>query len=323
MKHIEITVDEDKCGKRLDQFLADELSELTSSQIKKLISSSCILLNGESVKSSHHVHAGEHIEVNIPDVKSCEITPENIPLNIVYEDEDIVVINKAANMVVHPAQGNYTGTLVNALMHHCKDLSGVGGEHKPGIVHRLDKGTSGLMIAAKNDVAHLGLSKQFEKRTIKKYYYALIYGTLQNKQGEYNTSLGRSKNERKRMSSYTNQPREALTKWRIIERFGPYLTLVEIRLLTGRTHQIRVHFSEDNHALVGDDTYGSSKQPRRVPEGKVRKAVSSFTRVALHSHRLIFEHPRSGELLEFTADLPEDIETLLTTCRELQDESTD
>jgi 23S rRNA pseudouridine1911/1915/1917 synthase len=223
------------------------------------------------------------------------------------------VINKSVDMVVHPAPGNFTGTLVNALLAHCKDLSGIGGELKPGIVHRLDKGTSGVMVVAKNDAAHLGLSQQFKDRTVTKIYGALVYGAPKDR-GRIDKEIGRSLGDRKKMSTETKKGRAAYTEWKVLERYGKYLSWLEVNLGTGRTHQIRVHLTDLGHPLVGDSQYGRGG-PHRVPEGLLREALEGFERPALHAWKLSFKHPRTREVLEFEAPIPNDLQELLEKLR--------
>lgn len=294
-------------GMRFDLFLSNAVDELTRSSAKRLIEDGQAKVGGLVKKASYSLQSGDLIEVNIlpPDLPSNE--PESIPLDIIFEDEDVVVVNKAAGMVVHPAVGNLSGTLVNALLAHCGDLSSVGGEIRSGIVHRLDKGTSGLIIAAKNDRAHLELSKQFELRKVKKIYGALVLGHLRFDEGSFDSPIGRSSRNRKKISSNTSKAREAHTKWKVLERFGKMLSWVEVRILTGRTHQIRVHFSEAGNPLVGDEEYGGRSRVRGIPDEFVREMIRAIDRPMLHSWKLEIAHPKSGEMMKFEAPLPADI----------------
>lgn len=301
-------------GMRLDVYLAAQDLPLTRSMAKELIEKGLVLVNGAAAKASHHVRVGESIDVTIPMPEEPHAVPQDIPLDIIFEDSDIIVVNKSADMVVHPAAGNPSGTLVNALLAHCRDLSGVGGELKPGIVHRLDKGTSGVMVAAKNDEAHLKLSQQFQDRTVTKVYGALVYGAAMDDTGEIDTPIGRSMGDRKKMSTSTKKGRVAFTAWKVLERFGRDLAWLEINLGTGRTHQIRVHLADIGHPLVGDLTYGKGG-PNRIKPGVLRAAVAAFARPALHAWRLSFDHPRTGERVQFEAPLPRDLKELLERLR--------
>ncbi|MBI4126510.1 MAG: RluA family pseudouridine synthase [Deltaproteobacteria bacterium] len=301
-----IVIDEKLSGERLDIVLTRKISNTTRSQAKRLIEAGHVTIGGHPLKPSHTSRRGEVIDVVIPPPVPSHLEAETIPLDILYEDDDLLVINKPAGLVVHPAAGHPRGTLVNALLAHCGKLSTIGGEHKPGIVHRLDKGTSGVMVVAKNDATHFHLSRQFADRTVTKVYVALVHGSLKAESGQFTTALGRSMRDRKKISSHTRKGREATTLWRVLERFASFYTLVEVRLLTGRTHQIRVHFSEARHPLVGDETYGG-----RIPDfGRV------FQRPALHAFRLTFLHPTIEREMTFEAPLADDFRTLLEWHRE-------
>lgn len=297
-------------------YLAGQDLPLTRSMAKGLIDDGLVAVGGKRAKASHHVLEGEQIEVAIPEPQQPLARPEDIPLDIIYEDSDIIVVNKSADMVVHPAVGNYGGTLVNALLYHCKDLSGVGGELKPGIVHRLDKGTSGVIVAAKNDEAHLSLSSQFKDRTVTKIYGALVYGVPAEKSGVIDKPIGRSLGDRKKMSTRTKKGRLSLTEYTILEAFGRYISWLEINLGTGRTHQIRVHMTEMGHPLVGDPTYGRGGV-NRLPKGAWRDAVAGFDRPSLHAWRLTLYHPLTGERMTFEAPLPDDLQQLLKKLRKI------
>ncbi len=296
----------------MDVFLASELKNVTRARAQKLVDGGFVLINGRVAKSSHKVKSGEDIRVEIPPPEMHDVFPEEIPLKVLFEDSDIIVVDKPADMVVHPAHGNWKGTLVNALLAHCKDLSGIGGELKPGIVHRLDRGTSGVIVAAKNDVAHVELSRQFKAREIKKIYKALVYGNVKNESGAIDTPIGRSVKDRKKFSARTRKGRVALTEWKVLKRYGTDLTLLEIKLHTGRTHQIRVHFAEAGHALVGDALYGGgARQAKRISDGGRRAVVEAFGRPALHAAKIGFEHPTKKKWMEFEAPLPHDFKELL------------
>ncbi|MBU4484815.1 RluA family pseudouridine synthase [bacterium] len=302
-------------GLRIDSLLAKVYPEFTRSYFRKIIDLNLVAINGKLAKPSHKSEGNDLIEFEIPLPEKIDTNPEKIELDVIYEDHDIIVINKAAGMVVHPAAGNYSGTLVNALLHHCKDLSGIGGELKPGIVHRLDKGTSGAIIAAKNDKAHLALSKQFKDREVKKIYYALVFGVPKEKSGIIDKPIGRHLKDRKKHSSITSKGRDAITEWKLKKAFDVGLSWLEIRLRTGRTHQIRVHLSEMRHPLVGDDVYGSARQVNRLQDINVRSIISEAKRPILHAYELEITHPTSNERMSFKAEFPEDIRTLLLELR--------
>ena len=295
-------------GKRLDHFLCFKKGiGLSRSQIKKLIGDGYVEVNKEIPKSSYKVKADDRIIVNIPSPKKLEVEPEKISLDVVYEDKDLIVVNKSRGMVVHPAAGNYSGTLVNALLYHCQDLSGIGGVLRPGIVHRLDKDTSGLLVIAKNDFTHQALSGQFKDKQIFKQYIALVHGALNQDSGAVATKVGRHPRHRKKMAVISSfetkvKGREALTYFRVLEKFKNY-TLVELTLKTGRTHQIRVHLTSIGHAIVGDPIYGHKKEEFKV-SGQL-----------LHAARLGFTHPRTGEYCEFEKEMPRDMREVIRRLR--------
>lgn len=322
MKETEATpftlkVDKDSAGKRLDVFLSEHLPTCSRSSVKRLFEKKLISSSHTSkLKPSLIVEEGMCFELVLPAPETIDVKPEAIDLDILYEDADIIVLNKQAGIVVHPAKGSPSGTLVNALLSHCKDLSGIGGELKPGIVHRLDKGTSGVMVAAKNDLAHQGLSEQFSSRSLSKTYLAFIYGKPKEEQGSFSQAIGRSQRDRKKYSQHTLKPKEALTTWKVVERFSCGVTLVEIALHTGRTHQIRVHFSEAAFPLLGDVTYGGEKQVNRIQSKRLKAYLSTLSRPALHSFQLTLSHPRTQERLHFKAPLPQDLQELLDVLRE-------
>ena len=295
-----LLIDEEARGRRLDVFLADTEKELSRSHIQKLIEGGAVLVNGRAVKANYKLRAGDSVEVHVPEAQEWKILPEAIPLDVLYEDEDIIVINKARGMVVHPAAGVSSGTLVNALLYHCKDLSGINGVIRPGIVHRLDKDTSGVMVAAKNDAAHVDLAEQIRLKTAHRIYQALVLGTIAEEKGVIRAPIGRHPTERKKMAVVPNG-KEATTHFRVLERFSSY-TFVECRLQTGRTHQIRVHMAYIGHPLLGDPKYGK-KSPFAI-EGQ-----------ALHSAELMLTHPRTKERLRFAATMPADMEEILRTLR--------
>jgi len=297
---------------RLDQFISGHLPDLTRSYLKKLIDDGKVLLNGVPAKAGVRLRGGEKIDVTLPPPASIEVLPENIPLKILYEDSHLVVIDKPSGLVVHPAPGHAGGTLVNALLYHCHDLSGIGGELRPGIVHRLDKDTSGVMLVTKDEKAHHRLAQQFKAHTITRRYVALLFGLLQSDTGMVDRAIGRHTTDRKKMSGSTRHGRRAVTHWRVLERFDDErLTLVELRLETGRTHQIRVHMSEMNFPVVGDPVYGHSGRIETVKDPLLRKKLRALGRQALHARLLGFIHPATGEYMEFESELPDDMKDIL------------
>lgn len=296
-----IIITENEAGMRADVALA-QLLEITRSNMQKLLEEGRAVRGQKVIKSNYRIKAGEEILVDLPEPQPLDVQPEDIPLNIIYEDDDVVVVNKARGMVVHPAAGNYNGTLVNALLYHCKNLSGINGVIRPGIVHRLDKDTSGIMICAKNDSAHLSLSEQIQSKTAQRTYLAVVRGNVKNDSGIIETQIARDKNDRKKMAVVAEGGRQAITEYEVAERFGKY-TVVRCRLKTGRTHQIRVHMEYLGYPLVGDPKYSPMKTPFAI-NGQ-----------ALHSLTLSFTHPRTGERLTFEAPLPEDMQKILTRLR--------
>ncbi len=299
-------------GQRIDLFLAqfEATSELSRSRIQELIRSGHILVDDVPVKSHTKLSGGEKILITLPDPRPLDLLPEAIPLDILYEDHDLIVLNKPAGLVVHPGAGNASGTLVNALLHHCRDLSGIGGVERPGIVHRLDRETSGVIVAAKNDAAHRDLSAQLKNRQVRKIYLAVARGVVRDDSGRIEEPIGRHDRHRKKMTVHPARGREALTLYRVKERFEGF-TLLSLRLKTGRTHQIRVHLAHLHHPIVGDSVYGG-KKPGEIRIGTRRMQVA---RQMLHAHILGFTHPRTGEYREFTAPVPEDIEAALSFLR--------
>jgi len=298
---------------RLDQFLAQALAAVSRAQLKRLIDEQRILVDGKPAKAGLKLKGGEVVSVLLPEPEPVETPPQDIPLDILYEDHDLIVINKPAGLVVHPAPGHSGGTLVNALLYHCRDLSGVGGELRPGIVHRLDKDTSGVMVATKNDVSHRGLAAQFKRHTIKRRYVALVHGLLMESEGTIDQPIGRHPIQRKKMSGHSRRGRCAVTHWRTLARFDEErLSLVELTLETGRTHQIRVHFSERNHPLVGDPTYGRNDRLRGLKDAVLKQRLQQLGRQALHARLLGFEHPVRGDYLEFVGSLPEDLREIVS-----------
>lgn len=305
-----LTIPNEFSGMRTDAALASLLKTLTRSQIQKLIDAGLVLVDGKPAKASKRLSGGEEVTVKIPPPEPIELVPEEIALSIIYEDDHIVVINKPPGMSVHPGAGTRTGTLVNALLVRCHGLSGIGGKLRPGIVHRLDKDTSGVMVVAKNDLAHNCLASQFKARTVKKKYLAVVLGRLRGDHGYFEKPIGRHPTHRMKMTTSVRGAKEAFTEWRVIERL-PAATLVEVYPKTGRTHQIRVHFKEHGHPILGDRLYG----PRKYPTDVLERVASKLKRQALHASSLSFKHPLTGEDVEFHAPLAEDIEEILQLLR--------
>jgi 23S rRNA pseudouridine1911/1915/1917 synthase len=308
-----ITVPADAEDLRLDRFLVSVLA-LSRSQIQRLIKDGCVLVAGRTAKSNQAVKPGQAIAIDVPELIDPAPQPEALALPIVYQDRDLIVVDKPAGMVVHPAAGHASGTLVNALLHHVDDLSGIGGEKRPGIVHRLDKGTSGLMVVAKHDKAHEELSRQFAEREVEKEYLALVWGEVMAGR-RIDTPIGRDPNNRKKMSSESarlRRTRAAVTRIVRAEHFGRMLTMTQVAIHTGRTHQIRVHLSAIGHPIVGDALYGGVH--RRVP-GDLR-AVTHLDRPFLHAAHLVFQHPEDGRKMDFVSALPEDLQKVLDELRE-------
>lgn len=303
-------------GIRLDIYLAQALPDLSRSRAQQLIQKGHVRVQGQAVKASHKVAAGEEVMVIIPRPQPSAVPAERIPLEVVYEDADLLVINKPRGMVTHPAPGSPTGTLVNAVLAHCKDLSGIGGELRPGIVHRLDKGTSGLLVVAKHDTAHLHLAQQIQARTAQRRYLALLHGDLRPDRREIDAPIGRHPIDRKRMAVTDRHSRPARTTLVVQERFGDF-TLAEALLHTGRTHQIRVHAAYIGHPVVGDPVYGQRIARRQAPrhDAALQALLEGLGGQALHAYSLTFAHPRTGEALHFSVPLPEGIQRLLDYLR--------
>jgi 23S rRNA pseudouridine1911/1915/1917 synthase len=300
------TVPPDADGARLDRFLVSVIGDHSRSQIQRLIKDGSVRVAGRPVKPNHAVRSGQDVAVDIPEPVDATPQAEALPLRIVYQDRDLVVVDKPAGMVVHPAAGHGSGTLVNALLHHVTDLSGIGGERRPGIVHRLDRGTSGLMVVAKNDRAHDELARQFRDREVEKEYVALVWGVVQAGR-RIDAPIGRDPVQRKKMSARARRSRSAVTRIVAAEVLNPAVTLARVAIHTGRTHQIRVHLSAIGHPIVGDSLYGGVR--RRVP-GDVR-AVTHLERPFLHAARLAFTHPADGRRMEFESPLPDDLQRVL------------
>ncbi|MET3194383.1 RluA family pseudouridine synthase [Bacillus sp. OAE603] len=294
-------VEEEQHLERIDTFITAQNEEWSRSQVQIWLKEDLVLVNGEKVKRNYKVKQGDEISVSVPDPKPLEIIAENIPLEIYYEDSDVIVVNKPRGMVVHPALGHETGTLVNALMYHCKDLSGINGILRPGIVHRIDKDTSGLLMVAKNDVAHEKLAEQLREKTTVRKYIAIVHGVIQHEEGTIDAPIGRDKSDRQSMTVTEENAKEAVTHFKVLERFEEF-TLVECQLETGRTHQIRVHMKYIGFPLAGDPKYG----PRKTID---------IDGQALHAAVLGFKHPRTGEYMEFSSPIPKVMEDVLENLR--------
>lgn len=289
-----IYITEEQEGERVDKFLAEAEETLSRSFIQKLIKDGKVLVNGSSVKARYEVTTGDEITLNIPELTEPEALPENIPFDILYEDADLIVVNKPKGMVVHPAAGHYSGTLVNALLFHCgKELSGINGVMRPGIVHRIDRDTTGALVVCKNDVAHASLAEQLKVHSITRKYYAIVHGEIREENGIVDAAIGRHPTDRKKMSVFCKNGKSALTHYRVLARGHGY-SYVECQLETGRTHQIRVHMASIHHPVLGDRVYGPERCPFSYLEGQT-----------LHAGVLGFLHPSSGKYMEFSAPIPE------------------
>lgn len=313
-KPFSINIPEKESGKRLDQFIAESDLNLSRSRAKDLIQKHYILLNQKPAKPSTHIKGGDWITGILPEPEPISLKPEAIPLNILYEDPFIIVVDKPAGLVVHPAYGNPSGTLVNALLEHCKDLSEIRGSLRPGIVHRLDKDTSGVMVVAKEDEAYQHLVHQFKARTIEKVYLALVYGRLKQEEGLIDSAIGRHPSERKKMSTHTKKGRAAITRWKKIEEIGNY-SLLEIYPQTGRTHQIRVHLASIGHPILGDPIYGRKGRVGSIHDLSLKEGIKKLNRQALHAYQLGFIHPKTGEKVRFISPIPQDIKDVLEWLR--------
>jgi 23S rRNA pseudouridine1911/1915/1917 synthase len=290
---------------RVDFFLSQKNIGFSRSQIKKIIDDGFVLSGTHSLKAKYRVKDGEQIKVIMPPTRKLNVEGENIPLDVVYEDSSVIIINKPHGMVVHPAAGNFSGTMVNALLYHCKDLSGIGGVERPGIVHRLDKDTSGLLMVAKDDRSHQMLTKQLQERTILRKYIAIVDGKMKENFGTIDKEIGRHTKDRKKMSTVTRKGRESVSKFKVLQRFSK-ASLIEVILKTGRTHQIRVHLSSIGYPLLGDKVYGGRK---------IRSAGSIIKRQALHAALLGFHHPKTDKYLEFDSQLPDDMQEAINNLK--------
>jgi len=294
-----ILITADQPGERIDAFLARSVEDLTRSAAQRLLEEGAVTVNGGSVKKNYKMAAGDQVSLTQPEAVEVDIVPQDIPLDIVYEDDDVVVVNKPVGLVVHPAPGHPDGTLVNALLYHCgASLSGINGELRPGIVHRIDKDTSGLLIVAKNDKAHLSLAAQLQDHSLYREYEAVVQGGFKEDSGTVDAPIGRHPTDRKRMAVLRDGGRDAITHWKVLTRFGPF-THVQCRLETGRTHQIRVHLAHTGHPLAGDDVYGGKPFPGVVGQ-------------CLHARRLTFRHPSTGEQVTVESPLPHWFQAALT-----------
>jgi 23S rRNA pseudouridine1911/1915/1917 synthase len=310
----EYSVGSDEKGLRLDLFLSRRDPFLSRSQVQKLIERGAVRVADHPAKAGQRLREGETVHCEIPPVADYDVLPEDIPLPVIYEDESILVVDKPTGMVVHPAAGHHQGTMVNAILFHCRDLSGIGGVLRPGIVHRLDKDTSGLMIVAKSDRAHQVLTDQFRKRQIQKTYQALVYGNMKVDQGFIDLPVGRHPVDRKKMSTCSRRGKEAMTHWRVCERYGE-ATLLHLNIETGRTHQIRVHLNAIGHPVVGDSVYGGTKRVHTIGDPVLRSALKGIKRQALHAAHLCFNHPITGNLMTFSSSLPEDMVSVCEVLR--------
>ena len=306
---------EEEAGKRVDRFLAEQELGCSRSYLQKLMARGHITINGVQTKSSYAIRPGDRILVRLPEPAILRIDPEDIPLEFLFEDEHLLVVNKPPGMVVHPAAGHRSSTLVHALLHHCKNLSGIGGVLKPGIVHRLDKDTSGLLVVAKDDATHRDLARQIEERTIARRYLALVWGKPRTREGRIVAPIGRHPSDRKKMAvTDEHRGRVAATHYRLMEQFD-FLSMLALRLETGRTHQIRVHMSHIGHPVLGDPQYGGREKRLKgiAPEFRIkaRSLLKQMPRQALHAATLDFVHPKTGAPMEFSAEMPEDMKRLL------------
>ncbi|MDD7185830.1 MAG: RluA family pseudouridine synthase [Ruminococcus sp.] len=296
-ENIILNAEKSDTGQRIDKYISGNTENLTRSAIQNLIEKSKITVNGKSVSKNYKLRDGDNIEIEIPEPENLDVKPENIPLDIVYEDNDLLVVNKPKGMVVHPAHGNYNGTLVNALLYHCKDsLSGINGVIRPGIVHRIDKNTSGLLIVAKNDISHVKLSEQIKAHSFTREYEAIACGYFKDKSGTVDAPIGRHHTDRKKMCVTYENSKNAVTHYEVIKQYGGYAH-VRLRLETGRTHQIRVHLSYINHPVLGDDVYG--------------KSYKGIDGQCLHAKKIGFIHPTTGEYMEFISELPDYFQKIL------------
>jgi len=304
MKGIKLKVNDEYNKLRLDVYISEQL-EYSRSFIQRLIKEGNISVNGKVQKSNYKVTENDEVILYVPEPKSIKVVPENIPIDIVYEDEDLIIVNKGKNMVVHPSPGHENGTLVNAILYHCNDLSGINGVLRPGIVHRIDKNTTGLLVICKNDFSHINIASQLKEHSITRKYEAIVYNNIKERNGTINAPIGRHPIDRKKMAINYKNGKDAITHYKVLERLNNNkFTYVELQLETGRTHQIRVHMSSISHPIIGDDIYGPKKSPYQL-EGQV-----------LHARTLGFVHPRTNKYIEFNTSLPDYFENLLTKLKD-------
>lgn len=293
MNRYEFLISNENISIRIDKFLSENISDITRSAIQGYINNGYVTVNNIIVNKNYKTRLNDLIVISVPEPIEPKAVPENIPLDIIYEDDDVIVVNKPKGMVVHPAAGNYTGTLVNALLYHCKNsLSGINGVLRPGIVHRIDKNTSGLLIVAKNDIAHKRLAEQIKEHSFTRQYETIVYGNIKEDTGTINQPIGRNPSDRKKMAVISQNSKNAVTHFSVLERFNEF-TYLAVNLETGRTHQIRVHMAYINHPIAGDDVYGP------------KKVITKLNGQCLHARKVGFIHPVNGKYLEFTSDLPE------------------
>lgn len=303
MKQNKFIVEEKDSGQRVDKYLNELMEDQTRSFIQKLIKEHAVFVNAKEVKANYKINTGDIVEITIPDAVELDVLPQNIPLDILFEDDDILLVNKPKGMVVHPSAGHHDGTLVNAVLYHCKEnLSGINGVLRPGIVHRIDMDTTGVLVICKNDSAHLSLTKQLKEHSITRKYHAIVYHNLKEEEGTIEGTIGRHPTDRKKMAINVKNGKDAVTHYKVLERFGKF-TYIECQLETGRTHQIRVHMASIHHPLLGDTVYGPAKSQYHL-QGQT-----------LHAMVLGFIHPRTGEYVEFHAPLPDYFEGLLRQFR--------
>ena len=308
-------------GRRLDAYLTEHVPGTSRNAVQRMIGEGCVSVVGANVRASYRLHEGDIIHYSIPEIKPTDILPEDLPIDVVFEDEDLIVVNKPRGMVVHPAPGSPAGTLVNALLAHCRGLSSVGGVERPGIVHRLDKDTSGLMVIAKNDESHRGLQKQIQTKSASRKYLVLVWGNPKFVDAVVDAPIGRHPTDRKRMAVITSpelKARKAVTDLHVVERFGAF-SLIEASLQTGRTHQVRVHTAYAGHPVVGDSVYSGNRRLRSGGVGfvtEVNRLINGVGGQALHAYNLSFNHPRTGERCEFSAPLPPKMDALVEYLRE-------
>jgi 23S rRNA pseudouridine1911/1915/1917 synthase len=311
MTQVALSIEAEDEGLRLDQLLAQKLASFSRARVQKWIRSGLVRVNDLERPANYRVRAGDQLSCTLPEVQPWHLAPEAIPLEILYEDADLVVLNKPPGLIVHPGAGQRHGTLVNALLHHCPDLQGIGDVQRPGLVHRLDKDTSGIMVVAKTEYAHQFFLQQFKDRQVDKRYLALVWGSLTESRGEINTNIGRHRTQRHKMAVIGPGGREAATSWEKRQEYPGPLSLLELRLHTGRTHQIRVHLTSLGHPVVGDKVYGSGDKRLLTLPPAMRPLSSLVSRQMLHAWKLRLKHPRQDEDLTLTAPLPEDFQTVL------------